>query len=67
MSLLQKELGWSHAALVAGARQVGVSPAIVGSLDNGGADLVQVRKAVYRNLTGPRLNHSTRKLPVLVH
>ena len=38
----QKELGWSNEALVAGARDVDVSPAIAGSLQKGGADLVQV-------------------------
>lgn len=38
----QKEKGWSHAALVAGARDVGVSPAIAGQLEKGGTDLVEV-------------------------
>lgn len=33
--------GWTHAALVGGARDVGVSPAICGSLQNGGTDLAQ--------------------------
>lgn len=41
-TVLQREHGWSHAALVAGARDVGVSPAIAGSLQKGGTDLVEV-------------------------
>lgn len=43
---LQKETGWSNAALVAGARDVGVSPAIAGSLEKGGTDLVEVRSVL---------------------
>lgn len=33
--------GWTHAALVAGAQEIGVSPAICGSLPNGATSLVQ--------------------------
>ncbi len=47
---MQKQLGWTHAALVAGARDVGVSPAIAGALDKGGADLVEVTLPLQCNL-----------------
>lgn len=33
--------GWTHAALVAGAQEIGVSPSICGSLPNGATSLVQ--------------------------
>ena len=39
---VQKELGWSRAALEAGCRDQGLSPAAVGMLPSGPAELVQV-------------------------
>jgi hypothetical protein len=42
--LLQQKLGWTEAALVAGARDAGLSPAIVGSFPRKDAALVEVTK-----------------------
>jgi hypothetical protein len=42
----QKENGWSVAALQAGARDLGLSPAAAGLIGGGGFDLVQVRCSV---------------------
>ena len=42
MNGVQKELGWSRAALEAGCRDQGLSPAAVGMLPSGPAELVQV-------------------------
>lgn len=40
--LLQLKLGWTEAALIAGAKDVGVSPAIIGSFPRKEAALVEV-------------------------
>lgn len=40
--LFQLKLGWTEAALVAGARDVGLSPSIVGSFPRKEAALVEV-------------------------
>ena len=40
--LLQIRLGWTEAAMIAGAREVGVSPSIVGSFPRKEAALVEV-------------------------
>lgn len=40
--MAQLKLGWSEAALIAGARDAGVSPAIVGSFPRKEAALVEV-------------------------
>ena len=40
--LLQKELGWSEAALMEGARDMGLSPAAASMLERGPAQLVEV-------------------------
>ena len=40
---LQKELGWSEAALMEGARDLGLSPAAASMLERGPAQLVEVR------------------------
>lgn len=39
----QIRLGWSDAAMIAGAREVGVSPSIVGSFPRKEAALVEVQ------------------------
>ena len=45
--LFQLKLGWTEAALVAGARDVGLSPSIVGSLPRKEATLVEVHFLLY--------------------
>lgn len=40
--VFQMKLGWTEAALIAGARDVGLSPSIVGSLARKEAALVEV-------------------------
>ena len=40
--VVQIRLGWTEAALIAGAREVGVSPSIVGSFPRKDAALVEV-------------------------
>lgn len=42
MNLLQLKLGWTEAALIAGAKDAGVSPAIIGSFPRKEAALVEV-------------------------
>jgi len=42
LHLLQAQLGWSAAALAAGAADVGLSPSSAGLLDRGEAELVEV-------------------------
>jgi ubiquinone biosynthesis protein COQ9 len=44
---LQMKLGWTEAALVAGAKDVGLSPSIVGSLSRKEAALVEVHFLLY--------------------
>lgn len=39
---LQKERGWTRASLVAGAQHIGMSPAIIGLLPRGSAELLEV-------------------------
>jgi len=41
------KLGWTEAALMAGAKDVGLSPSIVGSLSRKEAALVEVRFLLY--------------------
>ncbi len=41
--MVQKERGWSVAALQAGAQDSGLSPAAAGLIAGGGFDLIQVR------------------------
>lgn len=36
-------MGWSEAAMIAGAKEVGVSPSIIGSFPRKGAALVEVK------------------------
>jgi len=43
----QIKLGWTEAALIAGARDVGLSPSIVGSLSRKEAALVEVHFPVF--------------------
>ena len=45
--VLQKERGWSVAALQAGAQDSGLSPAAAGLIAGGGFDLIQVRSACH--------------------
>lgn len=40
---MQIRLGWTEAAMIAGARDVGVSPSIVGSFASKEAALVEVK------------------------
>lgn len=40
---MQIRLGWTEAAMIAGARDVGVSPSIVGSFTSKEAALVEVK------------------------
>ena len=41
---LQKERGWTQSTLVAGAQHIGVSPALIGLLPRGSAELVEVHQ-----------------------
>lgn len=43
----QMKLGWTEAALIAGAKDVGLSPSIVGSLSRKEAALVEVHYRHY--------------------
>jgi hypothetical protein len=45
-----RRLGWMEAALVAGARDVGLSPSIVGSFQRKDAALVEVKRCFCRHL-----------------
>ncbi len=47
---VQRRLGWMEAALVAGARDVGLSPSIVGSFQRKDAALVEVKQCFPRHL-----------------
>jgi hypothetical protein len=47
---VQRRLGWMEAALVAGARDVGLSPSIVGSFQRKDAALVEVKRCFCRHL-----------------
>ena len=44
MVKLQVRLGWTEAAMIAGARALGVSPSIIGSFPRKEAALVEVNK-----------------------
>lgn len=48
MVKLQVRLGWTEAAMIAGARTVGVSPSIIGSFPRKEAALVEVNKYFIR-------------------
>jgi ubiquinone biosynthesis protein COQ9 len=49
--LLQIRFGWTEAAMIAGAREVGVSPSIVGSFPRKEAALVEVEGSGYSEFT----------------
>lgn len=44
---MQLKLGWTEAAMIAGARDAGVSPAIIGSFPRKEAALVEVFLYIY--------------------
>lgn len=53
---MQIKLGWTEAAMIAGAREVGLSPSIVGSFPRKEAALVEVFHSLYEllhNKMGP--------------
>lgn len=59
MTCLQLRLGWTETALISGARDVGVSPSIVGSFPRKEAALVEV------NDGSPTFTHSSRFFNVI--
>ena len=46
MTRIQNDKGWSDAALIAGAKHIGLSPAIIGILPRGPAELVEASQLV---------------------
>lgn len=53
---MQIKLGWTEAAMIVGAREVGLSPSIVGSFPRKEAALVEVIPSLYElfhNKMGP--------------
>ena len=49
MSLVQPRLGWTEEAMIAGSRDVGVSPSTVGSFSRKEAALVEVKSHFLEN------------------